>query len=722
MAVLFFLFVYVNTNIESAKMSELNLNFNFESGFYSEDIIVKIYPDSYVPKNSKIYYTLDGNDPDINSYLYEDGILIKLSGEEKVYPVKAVLECNGKYSKVSESVYVLGSDIFTRYNMDVAVLTCDEDDLYDYYNGILVPGYTYDKSISEGASQDDRIGNYYQEGEEWVKQGALTVFTKDGTTILQQGVGISIAGAMSRTFDVKSFQVSALNDDKFELDIFEKYKDISNLSFVNTYNNLKLRSGSTDMQNGNVRAQLAERLISESGFPGYYCSEKCVLYLNGAFYGIFDIQQTFGRAYLKRRFNLPDTDGIRTYGNSESLVLEGLELRDLFLKDLNVESNRRELESKVDMDSFLQMYAIAVLMNHTDWPHNNYLAWRYEGDFIDSMPYTDGKLRFLLKDFDDTFSERQAHEGEFEYIMNPDVSVFSNVMKSDYYRNRFLVILSDFEKNTFNSENVNALVDELYEPVFLEMSNHYSSSDIEKAIVASNEIKDYNVIARELLYKNIESDFDVSEKYLFELDVPEGAVASWNNVIVSGELYATEYYKGAVPDIRIEANKGYSIESVIVNGIQHLDDNLNISDLIDGNEDVSIKIHVRREETPCLVINSVSVDNGFDEVCLYNAGDVNVDLSDYYLSDNYKVLDKFQLPADTLAPGEMISFYDKKTFLKDRRYIFGFSLKEGEELVLYNADKDEIIDTIIIPEMAENEKYGRMMQVNTGNHLVYCRY
>ena len=65
MAVLFFLFVYVNTNIESAKMSELNLNFNFESGFYSEDIVVEIYPDSYVPKTSKIYYTLDGNDPDI---------------------------------------------------------------------------------------------------------------------------------------------------------------------------------------------------------------------------------------------------------------------------------------------------------------------------------------------------------------------------------------------------------------------------------------------------------------------------------------------------------------------------------------------------------------------------------------------------------------------------------------------------------------------------------
>ena len=101
-------------------------------------------------------------------------------------------------------------------------------------------------------------------------------------------------------------------------------------------------------------------------------------------------------------------------------------------------------------------------------------------------------------------------------------------------------------------------------------------------------------------------------------------------------------------------------------------------------------------ETPLLFINEFMADNektiaddhGFysDWIEIYNGDNSEIYLGDLYLTDNYDIPDKWQLPAINLAPGGFVLFWaDGNTAYGDYHTSFKLS-KEGEEIGLYNKD------------------------------------
>jgi hypothetical protein len=74
--------------------------------------------------------------------------------------------------------------------------------------------------------------------------------------------------------------------------------------------------------------------------------------------------------------------------------------------------------------------------------------------------------------------------------------------------------------------------------------------------------------------------------------------------------------------------------------------------------------------------------NFADWIEVYNSGSSSVNLSDYYLSDEYNLLQKWQFPAYTLAAGQYFLVYcDKKG--TGMHTTFGLST-DGEDLYLCN--------------------------------------
>jgi hypothetical protein len=121
-------------------------------------------------------------------------------------------------------------------------------------------------------------------------------------------------------------------------------------------------------------------------------------------------------------------------------------------------------------------------------------------------------------------------------------------------------------------------------------------------------------------------------------------------------------------------------------------------------------------ETPLLFINEFMADNVetvadelgnySDWIEIYNGDNKEIYLGDLYLTDNYDVRDKWQLPGISLAPGGFALFWaDGGSAPGDHHASFKLS-KEGEEIGIYDADL-LMIDTLSFGLQPEDVSSGR---------------
>jgi spore coat protein H len=121
-------------------------------------------------------------------------------------------------------------------------------------------------------------------------------------------------------------------------------------------------------------------------------------------------------------------------------------------------------------------------------------------------------------------------------------------------------------------------------------------------------------------------------------------------------------------------------------------------------------------ETPRLFINEFMADNEAtvtdehgtysDWIEIYNGDDKDVYLGDMYLTDNFDIRDKWQLPGISLSPGEFALLWaDGNTVPGDHHASFKLS-KEGEEIGLF--DKNFLmVDTLSFGLQAADVSSGR---------------
>jgi hypothetical protein len=121
-------------------------------------------------------------------------------------------------------------------------------------------------------------------------------------------------------------------------------------------------------------------------------------------------------------------------------------------------------------------------------------------------------------------------------------------------------------------------------------------------------------------------------------------------------------------------------------------------------------------ETPLLFINEFMADNektvadehGFysDWIEIFNGDNREIYLGDLYLTDNYDIPDKWQMPGISLAPGGFVLFWaDGNTASGNYHTSFKLS-KEGEEIGLYNKDL-LLVDTLSFGLQTNDVSRGR---------------
>lgn len=394
------------------------LSFSNESGFYDEEFSLTIEG----PEEFNIYYTTDNSDPDESSFLYSEPIEIKdvsnnpnfysikegISSLDVYYPSELVDKCQvikvrGINPRNCAKTPIYHLNYFINYqnkdgyeNMPVVSLNINDDDLFDYEKGIYVTGKIYDESEHTGYPET-YPANYHQKGKEWERNANFKYFNSSKVLDLEQDIGVRIHGGWSRAFNQKSFNLYARKE--YSGSSTFGYKFFNNINA----HSLMLRSGGyRDTFATKIRDSLNQDFsVNESfdvqrGFP-------TIVFLNGEYWGIYNLQERFSDNYVKEYHDVNKDDVLIIKNDaidegSEDKYYLYEELIDFFENsDFTIDEQYEIAKTYIDVQEFASYMSTQLYVNNIDWPGNNVRVWK-------DTSLEDSKWHFMMYDTDDSMN------------------------------------------------------------------------------------------------------------------------------------------------------------------------------------------------------------------------------------------------------------------------------------------------------------------------------
>ena len=384
--------------------------FSAQGGFYEDVFALQL---SNTNPQNHIRYTVNGNTPTAQSALYEEPIVLDTSNYSKsdIYTIQispdnlvfvpdsiqhciviraAAFDANDScVSPVTTNSYFIRALGCDTHGLPAVSLCADSLDLFDYERGIMVPGVFFDPL------DFNWTGNYYQSGEEWERPTNIEFYELDNTGI-NQSAGLRTHGGNGRRYQQKSLKVYArekYGKKRFKHKFFETipqndFKHLVLKPFVSSWN----ESGVND----HICNQIASQLNLET-----LASRPVLLYLNGEYWGIYYIHEKPDECYLQDHFGI-DIDLVNIMGNWVNVVDHGSPdnyfalYQWLETADLSQPENYAYMESKIDVDNFIDYLIFELYSENFDWPANNMRCWQL-GDGLWRWIFFDGDacLRFM---------------------------------------------------------------------------------------------------------------------------------------------------------------------------------------------------------------------------------------------------------------------------------------------------------------------------------------
>lgn len=688
------------------------LQFSEKEHFQTSDFQVTIEAsEGYSLQGMDIYYTLDGTDPTLDSTLYTTPIPFSVTDTSNIYILKAAAAYQGKISSVTTQTYFCSSSIYDRYDLPVISITIPDDELYNEVTGIFM--HTDKRS------------------EAWVRSAHVEIINADGSTIAEQNIGLSVAGASSAGYHIIPLKIDAGK----QWDVENKLPNIPDLFksdsviFKPSYQcleklpSLRLKNGgSFDYYKSMVREATCYSLAKDCGLNPLTDMYPAVVYLNGQYYDVMQMCATYSITNLADIYQL-DSEQIQLIKGKEQDIATTLANKSYLLTaDYNNSSVIEDFETSFDVDNFLQYYAFEILTDNRDWPNKNVAAWYYSGTPNSENVYTDGKIRFLYYDGSATYRMLTADEELFDNLFDTpadDVCWLSHVLQNEDYKRRFVNIICDMMSTSLSPKHVHSVIDK--ESSYLQTETTYlSNSDVEEL----NELFKQREASVDTFHDKIDESFwtvwvgmreylnadyfNEEATYTLSIDsCKEGVTIQCNSLFIypDEENFEGTYFTNFPALIQAVPHDGYVFDGWIVNGQPITDSYFYVMPEMIADHSVHIEAMYHPVEGSAPIINKLSAKDVEDWIELYNPYTNDIYLGNFYLSDNAEQLLRYQLPKITLHAGESVRIYGKNG-MHLGSYKMNMNLKCGENLYLSDFNQ-QIIDSVNIPTMLDTNIYMR---------------
>lgn len=673
-----------------------------------------------------IYYNLNSNEPNRkHSIHYIPGSEIRI---EKNTVLRAKTYSKGKLSSsISTVTYLIGQRDF---NLPVSSIVTPPEYLFDDSIGIYVEGVNGTTGCGATTPQ-----NFVQK---WDRPANFELFDKFRVSRLNQELDIAISGCGSSQLDQKSLQIKPkkkYGNSRLDYAIFssrptKKYKDIV------------LRNSGHDAFYSSMRDAMTQTLIMDRMDLEYQAYEPAVLFINGEYYGIQNLRERSNEDLIYTCYGIDDEEiillDIYDIKRNHPMFAElGTYLDN---NDITDDSNYLQFKSMIDVRNFIFNYITNIYVTNYDWPHNNQKMWKRK---------VDGKWRWILFDTDfgfglyvsDVYKSnsliRALGEDPKAPMDKQSILVLKNLIKNESFRNEFVDQFCYHISTTFKSDRVHPIIDSLAAKIRTEIpfhkerwsSNRNFESDITRMKIFATERPAY-------MLKYITERFCDSasvETILINSTNPY-TTYKFNSVDIMESSLQLNNFKGRPFTLTANETKGYSfkyweIYNYVTFGEWKLIttvENPTLSSIVGTNYFYKAIYEEKTETDPLdkaqIFINEIVASNSKikdeygdkdDYIELYNAGESEVNLSNWFVSDSRANPVLWQLPTSTEAivppKSYLILWADEEISQGPLHLDFKLSAS-GEYISLYATDKYgnyKLIDAKEFPPLSSNQAYSR---------------
>ncbi len=436
--------------------------FSVPGGFYETSPTLEIFP---FYQQHHIRFTTNGNRPTAQSRLYTEPLLldgslystsniytIQISTDEYMFIPDSVPHCiviraavfdqnENCISEVTTQSYFIHSLGCDMHGLPVVSLCADSLDLFDYHQGILVPGVYYDPLHPE------TTGNYYQSGDDW-ERPANVEYYENGQPCINQQAGLRVQGLKSRRFEQKALKIyarEAYGKKRFEYRFFEELPN-------NSFKHLTLKPFYASFNHTGINDYLANKIAAPLNFETL-ASRPAVLFLNGEYWGIYYVHEKPDERYLEDHLGIdPETVTIVSNWNGEADCGDPTNFIELFQwmsdADLTDPEAYAYAASKIDIESFVDYIIFELFSENVDWPNNNMRCWQL-GDSKWRWIFFDGDACYCWNTFN--AFDNIVYDGDETYPSSRQATLFfRKLYANEDFKHRFITRFQELLTTSFD--------------------------------------------------------------------------------------------------------------------------------------------------------------------------------------------------------------------------------------------------------------------------------
>ncbi len=316
--------------------------------YHAEDFSVAI---TCAEEDAAIRYTLDGSKPTERSALYTEPIDVR---ENTV--LRAASFMDGRLSsQVATANYLFDEP----HTIPVVCVDCAPADL---------------SAVLRTSSRSDKPE----------REASLGYYEADGSLGLRFTCGVKAKGAGTLAYAQKSLSLklrATYGQTEISYPFFEDYA-------YTTFSSLALRNGGQDWNNARIRDAFCQNLAEAEGlFLDNTPTRPVAVYLNGAYWGLYDLSEDQDSNYLETHYGV-DGDSVDIIRRNATVlagsVKELLRLRDYAMKtDLGSDEAFKAYGEWIDVAYFTDYLIVQSYLGNTDmfnqkyWRSQDYsLKWR----------------------------------------------------------------------------------------------------------------------------------------------------------------------------------------------------------------------------------------------------------------------------------------------------------------------------------------------------------
>jgi|TARA_B110000438_G_C15801282_1_gene645286 hypothetical protein len=501
---------------------------NKQSGFYENKIQIELSVDFL----GDIYYTLDGSVPNSSSYKYEGPIQI-----DSTLVLRSLLIRDGYFPN-----YISANTYFINEKSTIPVLSLITD-----------PKYLW-------SSKRGIYTNY--EARKWERPAHVEYFdlTKSNSKEIafSKTVNIRIAGKTSRRQPKKSFVMSS-ND--FDGQKRINYK-IFNDKPITSFKSIWVRADATSGRNVPVM-WVGERFKNEllyevnkemSNSLDMQAYEPVSLYLNGEYWGLYNLMERKGADFIKDNHGEKD---VHILTGESAKVVEGKKLDYVRLlaliydSDITNDAIYETVCQRMDVNSYIDYWVNESYCGAHDI-NVNIRFWKPKR--------TASKWRWISYD-QDSWNDHDEESLDY-FLKHGKVMLLERLMKNKTFQEKWINRMCDYLNTGFKPENVIEKVDQITARIRVEDLKDRARWQDTLLYVPKNQridsIKAFALKRPDFLRSHMLSFFEIDgdvELIKIITDSEQGKVRV--NQLLIDSVWQGQYLGGVALEIEAVANEGF---------------------------------------------------------------------------------------------------------------------------------------------------------------------